>query len=73
MRLLHKEQQRRREEVHRLAVADPRVAMRVRVQQPAHRRLQPPRVPVAAERALGVRMDQPPHLGVRAAPTPFEE
>ena len=55
--LAHEEEQRRREKVHRLAVADGGVAVRVRVEEARNRR-PPPRAAALAERAPRVGADE---------------
>ena len=47
--------------------------MRVGVEQPAHRRLQPARVPVLGEGAPRVGLDEALHVDVRAAAAPRQQ
>ena len=47
--------------------------MRVGVEQPAHRRLQPARVPVLREGAPRVGLDEALHVDVRAAAAPRQQ
>ena len=47
--------------------------MRVGVEQPAHRGLEPARVAVLGEGAPRVRLDEPLHVDVRAAAAPRQQ